>query len=98
VGAQEVIDLLVETVSAADDAVKPAEQAAQVAHEIEAVLMEQMEGNLGHVLLWEQFLRTPDEVASALRNVVESLMRADAELSAWLGDALARYRQADESG
>ena len=54
----------------------------------------QLEGNLGHVLLWEQFLRTPAEVAAPLSSVVESLAAADGVFAAWLASALERYHRA----
>lgn len=64
--------------------------------------MAQLERNLGHVLLWEQFLRTPREVDAALVSVIHKLMEGDQVLAEWLDDSMARYaeavRQADVSG
>jgi hypothetical protein len=53
-----------------------------------------MEGKLANVLLWEQFLSTPGEVASALIGVVQKLTEADPVLADWLKAALARYKHA----
>jgi len=66
--------------------------ALEVAREIQAVLMAQLENNLGHVLLWEQFQRTPGDLAMALAGVLDSLMRKDPGLADWLEKALGRYR------
>jgi hypothetical protein len=68
--------------------------AADVAREVQAALMSAMEVKLSYVVLWEQFLSTPDEVASALVSVVQALMEADPVLASWLEQSLARYRQA----
>ena len=69
-------------------------RALDVALEIEAALMAQMEGNLGHVLLWEQFKRTPTEVDAALASVVDSLVSDDSVLAEWLAAARIRYQRA----
>jgi hypothetical protein len=67
-------------------------RALEVTQEIMAALMGQLEGNLGHVVLWEQFLRTPTEVSEALVGVIEALLCRSPALSAWVEDAWARYR------
>jgi hypothetical protein len=69
-------------------------QALAVAQEIEGALMSAMEGTLANVVLWEQFLSTPHEVALAVVGVVQTLMEADPVLAEWLEAALARYDQA----
>lgn len=66
--------------------------ALEVAREIEAVVMAQLEGNLGHVLLWEQFQQTPDDVAQALVGVLDRLMQGDPTLTGWLSESLRRYQ------
>jgi len=92
--ARRIIDLLVAYVSrgAAAFEVEHGSGALQVVEEIMAALMGQLEGNLGHVVLWEQFLRTPDEVSEALVGVVEVLLCRSTVLGAWMDDAWMRYR------
>ena len=72
-------------------------QALVVAQEIQAALMAQFEGNLGRVMLWEQFLRTPEEVALAVVGVVQALAEGDKELADWLRASIERYRQTVEA-
>ena len=67
--------------------------AVEVAREIEAVVMSQLEGNLGHVLLWEQFQQTPGDVAQALAGVLDTLMQRDPVLASWLEESLRRYQR-----
>jgi hypothetical protein len=100
VDAQQVVQILVELEREGEPAFerRHGTQARDVAHEIEAALMAQMEGNLGHVLLWEQFLSTPEEVAPALVSVVRVLASADVVLAGWLDESLARYREAISRG
>ena len=95
-GAKEIVELMTELVRDGGEAVERRDgpQALAVAQEMEGALMSAMEGKLGYVLLWEQFLTTPDEVALALTGVVHALMEADPVLAEWLEGALARYRQA----
>ena len=66
-------------------------RALAVALEIEGALVAAMEGTLANVLLWEQFLSTPHEVALAVVGVVQALMEADPVLAEWLEAALVRY-------
>jgi len=63
-----------------------------VAREIEAAVMAQLEGNLGHVLLWEQFQQTPDDVAQAMAGVLDRLMQGDPTLAGWLSESLRRFQ------
>lgn len=73
--------------------------ALATAREIEAVLMEQFERRLSYVVLWEQFLQTPHEVADAVAGVVRARVAEDAALAEWLREAWARYQaQADDGG
>jgi hypothetical protein len=69
-------------------------QALQVLREMQGALMSALESQLSYVVLWEQFLVTPHEVALALTSVVQALMDADSMLADWLTAALDRYRQA----
>jgi hypothetical protein len=64
------------------------------ARQMQAALMDRLEGNLGHVVLWEQFVQTPDVVAPALVGVVQSLLDADPALAEWLDAVLEAYRRA----
>lgn len=95
-GAREIVELMTELVPDGGVALERRDglQALAVAREMEGALMSAMEGNLGHVLLWEQFMSTPGEVALALIGVVQALMEADLVLAEWLKEALVRYRQA----
>ncbi len=92
--ARRIVDLLVARVSqgAAAFEAEHGSEALQVVEEIMAALMGQLEGNLGHVVLWEQFLRTPNEVSEALVGVVEVLFCRSTVLSAWMDNAWMRYR------
>lgn len=94
--AREIVELMTELVPDGGAALERRDgpQALAVAQEMEGALMSAMEGKLGHVLLWEQFLSTPGEVALALTGVVQALMEADLILAEWLEAALVRYRQA----
>lgn len=96
ISAREIVELLTELVSDRRAALEQRDgpQALAVAQEIEGVLMSAMEGKLANVLLWEQFLSTPREVALAVVGVVQALMEADPVLADWLEAALVRYRQA----
>ncbi len=67
--------------------------ALEEAREIEAVVMAQLEGNLGHVLLWEQFQQTPDDLAQALAGVLDRLIQRDPVLASWLEESLQRYQR-----
>jgi hypothetical protein len=67
--------------------------ALDVAREIEGVVMARLESNLGHVLLWEQFQRTPLDVGQALAGVLDKLMLEDPTLAAWLAESLCRYQR-----
>jgi hypothetical protein len=71
--------------------------AVDVAREVEATLMTAMESRLSYVVLWEQFLSTPDEVVLAVASVIQALMEADPSLGQWLVESLERYRQAATS-
>jgi hypothetical protein len=95
-GAREIVKLMTELVPDGGAALERRDglHALAVAQEMEGALMSAMERKLGYVLLWEQFLTTPDEVALALTGVVQALMEADPVLAEWLEAALARYEQA----
>lgn len=94
--ARAIVDLMVSLQDNRGADLKRAHGAGAlaVAQEIEAALFAQMEQNLGHVLLWEQFMRTPREVDAALVGVVDALMSNDEVLAAWLASGLARYDRA----
>ena len=97
--AQDIVQVMAELISEGEDAFEQrrGDVALSVAREIEAALVGQLEGNLGRVLLWEQFLRTPESVASAVVSVLESLLDRDAILARWLDESLKTYRRgADE--
>lgn len=70
---------------------KHGDQAATVVQELMAALMGQLEGNLGYVVLWEQFLQTPDEVSDALVSVVTELQCRNSTFDGWLVKAWRRY-------
>ena len=94
--AREIVELMVELVPDHGATLKQQDgpRAVAIAQEIEGALMSAMEGKLANVLLWEQFLSTPGEVALALIGVVQMLMDADPVLADWLEASLVRYRQA----
>ena len=93
--AQDIVQVMAELVSQGEDVFEQRRGgvALGVAEEIEAALVAQLEGNLGHVLLWEQFLRTPEAVASAVVSVLESLLDRDVILARWLDESLKTYRE-----
>ena len=93
--ASAIVELLSELVSARDAEFEDLHgaQALDILYEVQAALMAAMESDLSYVVLWEQFLLTPQEVQLALVSVVQVLMGADSVLAEWLGVALARYRQ-----
>jgi ABC-type ATPase with predicted acetyltransferase domain len=70
--AQEVVNMMAELMAEGDEAFRRmhGEAALDIAREVQAALMAQFESNLGHVVLWEQFLRTPQEVGAAVSVVV----------------------------
>jgi hypothetical protein len=92
--AQETVRLMVELVSdgAAAFELAHGSDALNVAQEVEAALMARLEGNLGHVVLWEQFLRTPEEVVDAVVGVVQQYVDRDPVLATWLQDVVRRDR------
>ena len=94
--AREIVQLMSELLVDDGEALEQRDglPAADVAREVQAALMNAMERKLSYVVLWEQFLSTPDEVASAQAGVVQALMDADPVLAGWLEESLARYRQA----
>jgi hypothetical protein len=73
-------------------------EALTVVQAIMAALMGQLEGNLGHVVLWEQFLQTPDEVSGALAGVVTELQCRNPAFEEWLAEAEARYQALTSEG
>ena len=91
-----IVDLLSELVSSggAEFAKLHGAPALDVLYEVQAALMSAMEADLSYVVLWEQFLLTPQEVDEALVNVIQALAAADPILVDWLDEALERYRQA----
>jgi hypothetical protein len=95
VSAQEIVDLMAESVPEGGRALERQRGVAALdaANEIAAALMSQFEQSLGNVLLWEQFLRTPQEVRGALLGVIQRLIEQDAALASWLEEAMARYRE-----
>jgi len=96
VGASAIVELLSELVSAGDAEFEKLHgaPALNVLYEVQAALMAAMESDLSYVVLWEQFLLTPQEVDLALVSVIQALTAGDPVLSEWLGEALERYRQA----
>jgi hypothetical protein len=99
VDVRPVVDLMVALVPENGQALERecGAQALAVAQEIQATLMAQFEGNLGRVMLWEQFLRTPEEVTLAVAGVVQALAEGDQELADWLRASMEHYRQAVEA-
>jgi hypothetical protein len=67
--------------------------ALDILYEVQAALMAAMESDLSYVVLWEQFLLTPQEVDQALVGVIQALAAADPVLAKWLEEALERYSQ-----
>jgi len=92
---QDIVKVMAELISEGEDSFERTRGgvALGVAKQIEAALVARLEGNLGHVLLWEQFLRTPDVVASAVVSVLESLLESDVILARWLDESLRTYQQ-----
>lgn len=97
--ASAVVELLVELVSAGDAEFERLHgaRALEVLHEVQAALMAAFEADLSYVVLWEQFLATPQEVDLALVNVIQARMAADPVLAGWLEEALQRYQQATDA-
>lgn len=93
--AQDTVEVMTELTSEGEDVFEERRGSAAlgVAKEIEAALVAQLEGNLGHVLLWEQFLRTPEDVASAVVSVLESLLERDEVLTRWLNESIGTYQR-----
>jgi hypothetical protein len=91
---REVVALMVELVSGGSVAFEEQHGGAalETAQEIEAALMARLEGSLGHVVLWEQFLRTPETMADAAGGVIQRYAAQDPVLATWLEDALARCK------
>jgi len=91
---RQIVDLMAEYVSQGEVGFEGAHgaRALEVAQEVMAALLEQLEGNLGHVVLLEQFLRTPREVSEALVGVIQESLRRDAVFAGWVNEALSRYR------
>jgi hypothetical protein len=96
VSVRAIVDLLSELVSGgrAEFENLHGAPALDVLYEVQAALMAAMESDLSYVVLWEQFLLTPQEVDEALVNVIQALAAADPLLAEWLDEALERYRQA----
>jgi hypothetical protein len=91
---RQIVDLMAEYVSQGEGGFEAEHgaRALEVAQEMMAALLEQLEGNLGHVVLLEQFLRTPGIVSEALVGVIQELLRRDAVFAGWVDEALSRYR------
>ena len=91
-----IVELLSELVSAGDAEFEDLHgaQALGILYEVQAALMAAMESDLSYVVLWEQFLLTPQEVDLAVVSVIQALMAADPILDDWLEAAQERYRQA----
>ena len=91
---REVVDLVGEYVAlgARGFEAEHGGEATNVVQGMMAALMGQLEGNLGHVVLWEQFLQTPDEVCDALVGVVTALRCRNPGFDEWLAEAWGRYR------
>jgi hypothetical protein len=94
--AQEIVQLMAELVADSGGSLERrwGLDATAQAQQMQAALMERLEGNLGHVVLWEQFVQTPGAVAPALVGVVQSLLEGDPALGAWLGATLEAHRGA----
>lgn len=97
--ASAIVELLSELVSAGDAEFEKLHgaPALDVVYEVQAALMAAMESDLSYVVLWEQFLVTPQEIDLALVSVIQALTAADPVLSKWLDGALERYRQAADA-
>ena len=93
--ASAIVELLSELVSSRDSEFEDLHgaQALEILYEVQAALMAAMESDLSYVVLWEQFLLTPQEVDLALVSVIQALMAADPVLADWLEEALERYRR-----
>jgi len=90
---RQIVDLMAEYVSQGEvcfEAVHGA-RVLEVAQEMMAALLGQLEGNLGHVVLLEQFLRTPDEVSEALVRVIRESLRRGAVFADWVDEALSHH-------
>ena len=96
VSARGIVELMGELVSAGGAEIERRHggQALDLLYEVQAALMAAMESDLSYVVLWEQFLLTPQEVELAVVSVVQTLMAADPVLAEWLDAALVRYREA----
>lgn len=94
--AKVIVELMSELVSVGETEIerRHGAQALEVLYEIQGALMAALESDLSYVVLWEQFLRTPQEVDLALVSVIQSLADGDAVLAEWLEEALGRYREA----
>lgn len=90
---REIVDLMAEYVSQGEVGFEAEHgaRALEVAQEMMAALLGQLEGNLGHVVLLEQFLRTPNKVSEALVGVIQESLRRDAVFAGWVDEAWARY-------
>jgi hypothetical protein len=97
VSATAIVELLSELVSCGDAEFERVHgaPALEILYEVQAALMAAMESDLSYVVLWEQFLATPQEVDLALEGVIQALAAANPILSEWLDAALERYRKAD---
>ena len=72
--------------------------ALEVVLEIQGALMARMEENLGHVVLWEQYLRTPEAVSDALVSVIQLYIDQDSVLAGWLETAVERFETSVAGG
>ena len=96
--AREIVERMIELVPDRGATLEQRDgpRALAVAQEIEGALMSAMEGTLANVVLWEQFLSTPNEVSAAVIGVVQALMEADPVLADWLKAAMVRYKEATQ--
>jgi hypothetical protein len=74
------------------------DEALAMVEEMMAALMGQLEGNLGYVVLWEQFLETPEEISDALVSVVGELRCQNPTFDDWLVGAWGRYQVCAQEG
>ena len=95
-GAREIVEVVGELVP--DDGIALGQahgpQALAVARQVEAALMQHLEGDPAYAPLWRAFRAAPLQQAPALTGVVQVLLAADAALARRLDVLLEEYRQA----
>ena len=90
----QIVGRLAELVSEGEAAFaqRHGEAALGTIREVQAALMEQFERTLSYVVLWEQFLKTPHEVADAVASVVRASVADDPLLAEWLQATWVEYQ------